>query len=90
MLSFCLGGAAKFFRKKAVDANSRENVRVIGRRVYELNSSVGVNGSSESGLISRRAASSICSTMDSTGGSYGGETVFGPRTSLRISWVESS
>ena len=69
MLSFCLAGAAKFFRKKAVDANSRENVKVIGREVYELNSTVGVNGSSKSGLISLRAASSICSTMDSIGGS---------------------
>ena len=69
MLSFSLTGVAKFFRKKAVDANSRENVRDIGREVYELNSRVGLNGSSKSGLISFKAASSICSTMDSIGGS---------------------
>lgn len=59
MLSFSRVDAAKFFRKKDVDANSRENVRFIGREVYELNSIVGVNGSSKSGLISLRAASSI-------------------------------
>lgn len=91
ILSLCLGGIAKFFRKNAVDATSRENARLIGKGVQESNPVITVKDPSGSGLISLKAASSICSTSDlRLGGSYVASILFGRARSFRVTLMTSS